>query len=135
MRIGELADRAGVSVRALRYYEEQELLHSERSPSGQRHYAEVAVERVQLIQLLYSAGLSSRTIADLLPCVDAKVNTPDSRARLRAERERIDRQIIDLVQMRDRLDAVIEASEGPASGCTMVMERETQAVARETVAA
>ncbi|MFI5932422.1 MerR family transcriptional regulator [Actinoplanes sp. NPDC051494] len=127
MRIGELAEKAGVSVRALRYYEEQELLHSERSASGQRHYAEPAVERVQLIQLLYSAGLSSRTIADLMPCVDAKVNTPDSRARLRAERERIDRQITDLIRTRDRLDAVIEASEGPASGCMTIMDKEMAA--------
>ncbi|MBM2620669.1 MerR family transcriptional regulator [Actinoplanes sp. LDG1-06] len=118
MRIGELADRAGVSVRALRYYEEQGLLYSERSSSGQRHYPEPAVERVQLIQLLYSAGLSSRTIAELLPCVDAKVSTPESRARLAAERERIDGQITELIRARDRLDAVIAFSGTPASGCT-----------------
>jgi DNA-binding transcriptional MerR regulator len=119
MRIGELATRAGVSVRALRYYEEQGLLASERSTSGQRHYAEAAVERVQLIQMLYAAGLSSRTIAELLPCVDAKVNTPASRARLAAERDRIDQQIVDLVRTRDRLDAVIELSMSPLNGCTM----------------
>lgn len=34
MRIGEPASRVGVSVRALRYYEEQDLLASARSPSG-----------------------------------------------------------------------------------------------------
>lgn len=43
MRIGELAAKAGVSVRALRYYEEQNLLASERSPGGQRHYPHSAV--------------------------------------------------------------------------------------------
>ncbi|MET0426802.1 MAG: MerR family transcriptional regulator [Actinoplanes sp.] len=117
MRIGEVADRAGVSVRALRYYEEQGLLGSTRSPSGQRHYSDQAVERVHLIQHLYAAGLSSRTIAELLPCVDAQVNTPESRATLAAERERIDRQIADLIQARDTLDQVIALSESPASGC------------------
>ena len=71
MRIGELATKAGVSVRALRYYEEHGLLTAERSGRGQRHYAEPAVHRVQLIQHLYAAGLTSRTIADLLPCVEA----------------------------------------------------------------
>jgi len=45
MRIGELAARAGVSVRALRYYEEQNLLASVRSPSGQRQYPDSAVDR------------------------------------------------------------------------------------------
>ncbi|MEV4825124.1 MerR family transcriptional regulator [Micromonospora sp. NPDC049274] len=117
MRIGELASSTGVSVRALRYYEEQALLIPGRSGGGQRHYDEAAVDRVQLIQTLYAAGLSSRTIHDLLPCVDAKVNTPQSRALLNAERDRIDRQIDQLVQVRARLDAVISSSEAPANGC------------------
>ncbi|WP_433219163.1 MerR family transcriptional regulator [Dactylosporangium sp. CS-047395] len=117
MRIGELASETGVSVRALRYYEEQRLLAPARSGSGQRHYADSAVERVRLIQTLYAAGLSSRSILDLLPCVDAKVNTPESRALLRAERARISEQIDRLLTARDRLDAVIARSESPASGC------------------
>jgi len=120
MRIGELAAKAGVSVRALRYYEEQGLLISARSPSGQRHYADKAVERVQLIQTLYAAGLSSKTIADLLPCVDANESTPESRARLAAERDRIDAQIAELTRTRDKLDAVIALSTNPLSGCTVV---------------
>ncbi|MEU4336969.1 MerR family transcriptional regulator [Micromonospora lupini] len=117
MRIGELATSTGVSVRALRYYEEQALLIPARSGGGQRHYDEAAVDRVQLIQTLYAAGLSSRTILALLPCVDAKVNTPQSRALLNAERGRIDQQINQLIQARARLDAVIALSESPASGC------------------
>ena len=70
MRIGEIAHRAGVSTRALRYYEEQGLLSSERTHSGQRTYPESAVERVRLIQQFFTAGLPSRTILQLLPCVD-----------------------------------------------------------------
>ncbi|MCX5117128.1 MerR family transcriptional regulator [Micromonospora sp. NBC_00362] len=118
MRIGELATKTGVSVRALRYYEEQGLLAATRSSGGQRHYLDDAVDRVYLIQMLYAAGLSSRTILDLLPCVDAKVNTPQSRAMLRAERDRIDRQITQLRQARKRLDEVIALSESPTNGCT-----------------
>ncbi|MEU1731179.1 MerR family DNA-binding transcriptional regulator [Streptosporangium sp. NPDC020145] len=38
MKIGELARETGVSVRLLRYYEEQSLLTSHRSASGHRHY-------------------------------------------------------------------------------------------------
>jgi DNA-binding transcriptional MerR regulator len=117
MRIGELAGKAGVSVRALRYYEEQGLLAARRSPSGQRHYPEPSVDRVRLIQQLYAAGLASRTILDLLPCVEAKVNTPESRALLAAERDRIDTQIAELTLARDRLDAIIVRSQSPASGC------------------
>ncbi|RKS08642.1 DNA-binding transcriptional MerR regulator [Nocardiopsis sp. Huas11] len=106
MRIGELAARTGVSVRALRYYEEQNLLSAERSSSGQRHYGESAVDQVQLIQQLDSAGLSSRAIVELLPCVVDGRATPALLKRLAAERERIERRIVDLMRVRDRLDSV-----------------------------
>ncbi|WP_307249200.1 MerR family transcriptional regulator [Catenuloplanes indicus] len=117
MRIGDLATRGGVSVRALRYYEEQGLLHATRSASGQRHYPEAAVERVRLIQQLYAAGLSSRHIAALMPCVDANEPSEESTALMKAERDRIDRQIQELISTRNRLDAVIAHSQNPAS-CT-----------------
>ncbi|KIH99251.1 MerR family transcriptional regulator [Streptomonospora alba] len=107
MRIGELAARTGVSVRALRYYEEQDLLASQRSASGQRRYAEGAVDRVQLIQQLYAAGVPSRSIADLLPCVVNGRATPELLERLSAEQARIDSRIEELTSARDRLGSVI----------------------------
>ncbi|MEU8181709.1 MerR family transcriptional regulator [Micromonospora sp. NPDC049044] len=120
MRIGDLATRTRVSVRALRYYEEQGLLASTRSESGQRLYGATAVNRVRLIQQLYSAGLSSKTIAELLPCVDAKVSTPESRERLAAERDRINTQIAELIIARDRLDDIIDMTSRPNSDCDYV---------------
>ncbi|MEU0281783.1 MerR family transcriptional regulator [Streptomyces sp. NPDC088147] len=107
MRIGELATRTGASVRALRYYEEQNLLTSERSPGGQRHYPESAVDRIQLIQQLYAAGLSSKAIVELMPCVVDGNATPELLDRLSVERDRIDGNIADLVSTRNRLDSVI----------------------------
>ncbi len=76
MRIGEVAERTGVSVRALRYYEEQNLLVAEREPSGHRRYAESAVSKVKFIQLLYSAGLTSKTVMELLPSWTAASSPP-----------------------------------------------------------
>ncbi|WP_169949438.1 MerR family transcriptional regulator [Microbispora sp. H11081] len=109
MRIGELASQAGVSVRSLRYYEEQGLLTSTRSPSGQRHYTEDEVERVRLIQRLYGAGLSSRTIAEVMPCVDtpSERNSDEAFERLVQERDRISRHIDELAQARTALDLII----------------------------
>lgn len=107
MRIGELAAKAGVSVRALRYYEEQNLLASARSPSGQRQYPHSAVDRVQLIQQLYAAGLPSKTIVEMLPCIETGEVTPVLLDRLSAERDRIDEQIGSLVSTRDRLQRII----------------------------
>ncbi|WFE55251.1 MerR family transcriptional regulator [Micromonospora sp. WMMD1155] len=112
MRIGELAARTGVSVRSLRYYEEQGLLASLRSPSGHRRYVEGQVERIILIQRLFSAGLNSRTIVDLLPCVESPSTATSEAAfeRMRQERDRIDRHIEDLIKTRAVLDELIIAN-------------------------
>jgi DNA-binding transcriptional MerR regulator len=116
MRIGELASRTGVSVRALRYYEEQQLLTASRSATGQR-LDDDAVGWVDLIQQLYAAGLSSSTILKLLPCVKEQdpQRSPHSHALLHAERARIDEQIVALQRTRDTLDSVILAAEACAT--------------------
>ncbi len=117
MRIGELATRAGVSVRSLRYYEQQNLLASERSSTGQRHYSKSAVDRVRLIQQLYAAGLSSKAILELLPRVVNGRATPELLSGLSAERDRLDEQIGDLLSARARLDTVItNAAENSRTG-------------------
>jgi DNA-binding transcriptional MerR regulator len=106
MRIGELAARAGVSVRSLRYYEQRGLLASTRTPSGQRLYTEDDVDRVHFIQGLYAANLSSGTIVELLPCRDTPStdNSDATLERMARERERITAQIDDLLRARDTLD-------------------------------
>ncbi|CAC16465.1 MerR family transcriptional regulator [Streptomyces sp. SID7813] len=112
MRIGEVASRAGVSVRSVRYYEDQGLLASTRSAGGQRQYTEHEVERVQFLQRLYAAGLSSRTIAELLPCVDApsEVHSDAALERMAQERDRLTEHIADLVRTRDALNALMTAA-------------------------
>lgn len=113
MRIGDLAAGTGVSVRSLRYYEEQGLLVADRTASGQRTYDSGAIDRVRLVQQLYAAGLASRTIAQLLPCVDTGQATAESFALLTGERDRITAQLAELQAARDRLDEVIRISEHP----------------------
>ncbi|MGW7294573.1 MerR family transcriptional regulator [Streptomyces xiamenensis] len=110
MRIGEVAEKAGVSVRALRYYEQQDLLQSCRNPGGQRRYPGTAVERVRLIRRLYAMGLTSRTIRKVLPYADSGVASPELLELLAVERDRLDRQLTDLRDMRGRLhDCISEA--------------------------
>ena len=119
MRIGELAAATGGSARSLRYYEEQGLLASVRSPGGQRHYAEPAVERVSLIQSLLAAGLNSATILDVLPCItDEAIRTPWLAGRLRDELDRVESQIADLRRTREILAGLVEKYRvtGPADG-------------------
>lgn len=113
MRIGDVAQRAGVSTRALRYYEEQGLLSPERTSSDQRTYPDSAVERVQLIQQFFTAGLSSRVIAQLLPCVDTGMSTPEVDHLLEDERDRISAAMADLAAARDALDHMIAITKHP----------------------
>ncbi|MDY0892326.1 MerR family transcriptional regulator [Frigoribacterium sp. CFBP9030] len=113
LRIGDVATKAGVSTRALRYYEEQGLLPAERTTSGQRIYPESAIERVQLIQRLYTAGLPSRTIMQLLPSVDTGVAAPEAMALLHSERDRITAGIAELERAREELSRVIDICLNP----------------------
>ncbi|GAA5155230.1 MULTISPECIES: MerR family transcriptional regulator [Amycolatopsis] len=112
MRIGELSRRTGVSQRSLRYYEQQGLLASVRAPSGQRHYDEEHVRRVELIQAFLSAGLPSHTIAEMAPCM-AEPSRPRAEFALAAmerERERLSHAIASLTAARDALDELMEAN-------------------------
>ncbi|MBD0693198.1 MerR family transcriptional regulator [Streptomyces sp. CBMA123] len=118
MRIGELARRTGVSERSLRYYEQQGLLFARRTGGGHREYPEAAVDRVVHIQELFAAGLNSRTIQKVLPCMRDCDGAPSDTAtpvlveELTAERDRIDRMIGDLLRSRGVLDEVIAAASG-----------------------
>ncbi|ULR51249.1 MerR family transcriptional regulator [Streptomyces deccanensis] len=107
IRIGEVARGAGVSVRAVRYYEQQGLLVPERSPSGQRLYRQDAIALVRFFQQMFAAGLTSRRITELMPCWASGHTDAGQRAMLRAERERIQAQIDDLQAALDHLDKVI----------------------------
>ena len=116
MRIGEVAAMAGVSVRALRYYEEQGLLVAERSASGQRHYPPEAVDRVKFIQNLYGAGLGSKAVLRILPCMEHGVLTQEMHERLLAERARVQAQLDELTATRDKLDHVIRVGQAHREG-------------------
>ncbi|SMC96981.1 MerR family transcriptional regulator [Lentzea albidocapillata] len=110
MKIGELARRTGVSARSLRYYEQQGLVHSTRSAGGQRHYAATEVGRVEIIRRLFDAGLNSKVIARLLPCVDSddKNVAEDAFTAMLGERDRLTAGITQLVEARAVLDELIE---------------------------
>jgi len=67
LKIGEIAQRAGVSVRTLRYYEEIGLLMpTDRTDSGHRLYGRDAIERLQQIRSLQQLGLSLSEVDALL---------------------------------------------------------------------
>ncbi|MFC3999088.1 MerR family transcriptional regulator [Nocardiopsis sediminis] len=118
MRIGELAGRTGVSERALRYYEEQGLLHPARRPSGYREYAESDVATVRHIRTLLAAGLGTAVIAEVLPCMsddsgEIALACGELAEGLAQERERITEEVEELLAARAILDDIIARPVSP----------------------
>ena len=107
LRIGELAHNSGVSVRSLRYYEEQGLLESERTTGAQRVYSPAAIDRVRLIQQLYAAGIPSRVVVDLLPCFSTGIATVSMVALMERERDSMAARLRELDDAHRRLEQVI----------------------------
>lgn len=107
--IGALARRSGVAASALRYYEEQGLIHGARSAGGQRRYPRAVLRRVAFIRVAQSLGLSLAEVqAALAGLPDGRTPTPADWARLsRSWRPLLDARIAALERLRDRLDACI----------------------------
>ncbi|NSC24522.1 MerR family transcriptional regulator [Streptomyces albus subsp. chlorinus] len=114
MRIGELSQRTGTPRRLLRYYEEQGLIAAERSPNGYRDYDERFVDRVLQIRGLLDAGLPTRIIRQILPCLDKprvihfRDATPEMLATLERELERMTARVECLTRNRDAIAAYLE---------------------------
>ena len=111
MRIGEVADQAGVSVDTVRYYERRGLLTpAARRPSGYRVFDATTVGRLDLIRRLQALGLTIEEIRHALAAHDGGDATCDSeRWRIEAVRERIDTKIFELTALRVRIDTVLSA--------------------------
>lgn len=109
MRIGELAERTGTSRRLLRYYEEQRLIAPGRSGNGYRAYEETHVGRVLQIKGLLDAGLPTRIIRQILPCLAEPQSihfddlTPEMTGVLEQEHDQLSRRIDCLTRNRDAI--------------------------------
>jgi DNA-binding transcriptional MerR regulator len=72
MRIGEVAERIGLSLRTIRYYEEVGLaVPSARSDGGFRLYAEADVDRLRAIMQMKPLGFSLEEMRELLDLLAA----------------------------------------------------------------
>lgn len=75
LRIGEVAERVGVTTRTIRYYEERGLLgrESQRAKGAHRLYGEADVVRLQeLIRLRDLLGLSLEELVELAEAEEAR---------------------------------------------------------------
>jgi DNA-binding transcriptional MerR regulator len=125
MRIGLLSQRTATSRRLLRYYEEQGLIGSDREANGYRDYDEALVDRVLQIRGLLAAGLPTRIIKQILPCLTGPRSlvfddaTPEMLAMLERERDGMTQRIECLERNRDGISAYLaeirQRNAGPAA--------------------
>ena len=109
LSIGEVAARSGVATSALRFYEAQGLLASQRTSGNQRRYERAVLRRVALIRAGRAAGIPLERIRAALDTLPAG-GTPTRRdwERLsRVWRSDLDEQIALLHAVRDRLTTCI----------------------------
>ncbi len=109
LTIGEVAARTGVATSALRFYEDEGLLHPQRTAAGHRRYPRELLRRVSFTRVAQELGVTLNEIREALDRLpDGRTPTAEDWGRLSAEwRARLDEQIGVLTRLRDRLDGCI----------------------------
>ena len=116
---GELAERAGVNVQTLRYYERRGLLAAPaRRPSGQREYSADAVWLLQTIKAAQRLGFTLAEIEELLSLSEHRRGTGELHRRAEAKVAEIDARIDQLTRMRLALQAVLAAECDSLTDCS-----------------
>jgi DNA-binding transcriptional MerR regulator len=114
MRIGELARKAGVSARSLRYYEQHGLISARRSGNGYREYEESDVALVSEIRSLLGVGFSLEDARPFVDCLRAGHATgascADSVAVYRRKLAEIDGDLRALLVRRAEVAAQLDAA-------------------------
>lgn len=107
--VGEIARRAGVATSALRFYEAEGLIESERTDVGHRRYHADVLRRVSFIRTAQLVGLSLTEIREALSSLpDSRTPTARDWERLASSwRPMLDERIAILTRMRDQLDGCI----------------------------
>jgi DNA-binding transcriptional MerR regulator len=124
VKIGELAHEAGVSTKAVRYYESVGLLFPKRLPNGYRDYGEQDVRLVCEIRDLARVGIRVEAARPFLDCIVAGMARGDDCApTLVAYREAIsslDDRIDELSNRRATIAALLrDATLRPPPGCEL----------------
>src|ERR1700716_728709 len=120
VRVGEVAERAGVNVETLRYYERRGLLPTpDRMPSGHRRYDEETVRFLGAIKEEQDVGFTLTEIAQYLRAARRSTAPWEAlRVRMAAKIDQIDARTAALRRMRDELARVVGCACTSLDHCT-----------------
>ena len=122
MSIGQLADRAGVAIDTVRYYERNALLKpASRLASGYRRYGESELKRLVFIRRAKALGFSLDDVRVLLQLSEERSVAKVRRA-AQAKLADIDRRIEELARVRAGLEKLVAAcpGHGRAEACPIL---------------
>src|SRR5882757_4837735 len=116
LTIGILAQRGGVNVETIRYYQRRALLEEPLKPSGGfRHYPEESVKRVLFIKRAQTLGFTLEEIQGLLALNERKA-CMETRGIAAHKLELIEQKIADLSKMRKSLARLVRSCDASAAG-------------------
>ena len=119
LRTGEVAQRAGVNIQTLRYYERRGLIAQPvRSIGGHRTYPPDTVHLIGVVKAAQRLGFTLDEIVDLLEASRRRHRTPDLRQRALDKIAEVDRKMADLAAIRDALTKVVAARCDSLTHCT-----------------
>jgi MerR family transcriptional regulator, mercuric resistance operon regulatory protein len=119
LRTGEVAERAGVNIQTLRYYERRGLLSEPvRSIGGHRLYPPDTVALLGVIKAAQRLGFTLDEVADLIDAGRRRHPAPDLRQRALDKISEIDTRIADLTVIRSALTQVVDARCASLVNCT-----------------
>src|SRR5882724_7633452 len=109
LAIGEVSERSGLAVSAIRFYEDRQLITSDRTAGGQRRFRRDVLRRLAFIQAAQRVGLTLDEIGSALAGLptDAGPSGPEWRALSAAWRPLLEERIALLEALRDQLDHCI----------------------------
>lgn len=109
LTIGQVAERSGIAVSALRFYEAQGLVAASRTAGGARRFPRSVLRRLAFVRAAQNVGLSLPEIREALAALpDGRTPSARDWARLSESwRDRLDERIAALVQLRDGLSSCI----------------------------
>ena len=109
LSVGQVAERSGVAVSTLHFYEARGLIASRRSAGNQRRYARDVLRRIAVIRVAQRVGMPLEDIREALAGLpDARTPTRADWTRLSAGwRRALDARIEQLISLRDQLDDCI----------------------------
>jgi MerR family redox-sensitive transcriptional activator SoxR len=120
LSIGEVAEKAGVNVSAIRFYEREGLLPEPERISGQRRFDRNAVQRLGIIDVAKQAGFSLDEVRILLTSIDEGAPAHEQlQALARRKLPEIDALIERAETMRDWLTTASDCGCETLDGCPL----------------